>query len=537
MFSPSLRVLLAAAAAFACAPGVPETPPPNVLLISIDTLRADHLSCYGYERETSPRLDALASEGVLFESATSTTSWTLPAHVSMLTGLPISAHGICDDRLWSRPAPDGGPLSVSLRGLFLPEVLRSAGYRTGGFYTWKYLEPTFGFGPGFEVYERLGHTFYSHPVVSKQFEALRARGDTEGQRRLAQEHPELFDDTRPSSPEAVDRALAWIDGARERTPERPFFCFLHLFDVHDPYRAPEPFHERFADPAYDGPITGRNVMGAGTPVGRGMAEADLRHLVALYDGEIAWVDSQVGRLLDALEARDLTRDTLVVVVSDHGEEFFEHGEKQHRRSLYRESVHVPWIVRWPAGLPAGLRIAGPVGLVDLAPTISGLCGLAPPPGAMGRDLSAVAGGQAPNEPATYLSELLLFDRPGAPLRMVGLHRGEEHALLGARGMEPWIGQHIDLSLDPTERGFGERFRIEEGPGPRWAARLEELRAALGPARELLPARLADDATPGLTPAEIAELEAMGYAGAGEARGNNGGADPDRPCIDGCVWPD
>ncbi|MDP6539791.1 MAG: sulfatase [Planctomycetota bacterium] len=534
MVSHAPRALFAAALLAACAPDAAEAPRPNVLLISIDTLRADHLSCYGYARETSPRLDALAREGVLFESATSTTSWTLPAHVSMLTGLPVSAHGICDDRLWSRPAPDGGAEPVTMRGLFLPEVLRDAGWRTGGFFTWKYLEPTFGFGPGFEVYERLGHTFYSHPVVSERFEALRATGDTEGLQRLAAEHPELFDDTRPSSPEAVDRALGWIEAVRRDSPERPFFCFLHLFDVHDPYRAPEPFHRRFADPAYDGPITGRNVMGAGTPVERGMAEADLGHLVSLYDGEIAWVDSEVGRLLDALEARGLTQNTLVVVVSDHGEEFFEHGEKQHRRSLYRESVHVPWIARWPDGLPAGRRVAGPVGLVDVTPTITGLCGLAPPPGAVGRDLSAVARGQAPNEPTTYLSELFLFDRPGAPLRLVGLHHGDEHALLGARGAAAWVGQHIDLTVDPTERGFGERFRIEEGPGPRWDARLEALRSTLGPLASRLPSRLADDATPGLTDAELAELEAMGYTGTGEVESGAGG---DRLCIDGCVWPD
>ncbi|HJP02600.1 MAG TPA: sulfatase [Planctomycetota bacterium] len=537
MLTRPIRALWILALATACAGGEAEPARPNVLLISIDTLRADHLSCYGYAQATSPHLDRLASEGVLFEDATSTTSWTLPAHISMLTGLPISAHGVCDDRLWTRPGPDGGAEPVYLRGVFLPEVLRGAGYRTGGFYTWKYLEPTFGFGPGFEVYERLGHTFYSHPVVSKQFEELRAKGDTDALGRLAAEHPELFDDTRPSSPEAVERALGWIDEVRGETPERPFFCFLHLFDVHDPYQAPEPFHRRFANPDYDGPITGRNVMGAGTPVQRGMEEGDLRHLVALYDGEIAWVDSQVGRLLDALEARGLTQNTLVVVVSDHGEEFFEHGEKQHRRSLYRESVHVPWIARWPAGLPAGRRVAGPVGLVDLAPTIAGLCDLAPPPGAMGRDLGALARGEVANEAVTYLSELTLFDRPGAPLRVVGLHRGSEHALLGARGDAPWIGQHFDLTLDPTEREFGERFSASEGPGPRWSARLEELRATLGPLRARLPARLADDATPGLAPSEIAELEAMGYAGVGEPARPSNATDPGRICLDGCIWPD
>jgi len=515
-----------------CGGGEEEERPPRVLLVSVDTLRADHLSCYGYERETTPRLDALAAEGALFERTFSTTSWTLPSHLSMLTGLSISAHGVCDDRLWQRTDEKGEPLPVVLAGTFLPERLREAGYRTGGFYTWKFLEPRFGFGPGFETYERLGHTFYSFPPVAERFEKIQAEGNLEGLKALKSEYPELFDATRPSSPETVDRALEWISEVRSETPDAPYFCFVHLFDVHDPYTPPPPFDARF-DPGYEGPIDGLHVTAPDSPVREGMDPRDLRHLVALYDGEVAWVDSEVGRLLDALEARGALENTIVMVTSDHGEEFFDHGGKTHRNALWVESVHVPWIVSWPGKVRRGLRVEGASGTVDLAPTLYGLLGLSTPEGTCGADLSEVLTRGAENGERTYLSELLLFDAGAVPLRRLGLLRGAEHTLLEARGTEAWRARPFYLAADPVEAGTGEVLDDDDA----LEATLEAVREAQRAARAASLRRPAGEAGP-LTALELAELERLGYVGGGEVRpGEADRRTRGRLCLDGCVWPD
>ena len=505
--------------------GRPSAAPPHLLLVSVDCLRADHLSCYGYERETSPRLDRLAAEGVRFERAWSTTSWTLPAHLSMLTGLPISAHGVDDDRLWLRRDERGEPIPPPLRGVFVPEVLRAAGYATAGFYTWKYLEPQFGFGPGFDVYERLGHTFYSHPVVGPEFERLRAAGDVEGQRVLLEEYPLLFDDTHPSSPETIDRARGWIDEHLAREDGRPFFLFVHLFDVHDPYHPPEPWYSLF-DPDYEGPIDGRRITAPDSPVHPGMDPRDLERVISLYDGAIAFVDSEIGRLLDHLEERGVADDTLVVVTADHGEEFFEHGRKTHRNQIHVESVEVPMILRWPGGLPAGRVVRGNVGLVDVAATLCAAAGVEPPPNA-GVELLSIARGERSNGVRPYLSELVRFE-PGedVPRRALALTRGAERTILETRGARPWAGERFDLAADPGEQAGSpaDEAGISE--------ELRALREELARLRASLPER--GDGAEAMTEADLAELAAMGYAGAEEPVE---GADSGRLSFDGGVWPD
>jgi arylsulfatase A-like enzyme len=507
-----------------------------VLLISLDTVRADHLSAYGYGRATSPHIDALAARGVLFEDATSTTSWTLPAHLSLLTGLEVSAHGVCDERLWQLPGAEGAPFEVPLHGTFLSEVLSGAGYSTAGFYTWKYLEPRFGFGPGFDVYQRLGLSVYSHPEWSKRFEELRAAGKADELRAWMQESPEIFDEQRPTAGEAVDAALAWLDA---RGPEEPFFLFLHLFDAHDDYVPPPPFDKRFTDPAYAGPIDGRRVTSPDSPVRADMDPRDLAQLVALYDGELAWVDSQVGRVLDQLDALGRRDDTLVVLTSDHGEEFFEHGGKTHRAQLFRESVHVPLIASWPAGLPAGRRVAGPVGIVDVVPTVCALAGVAPPRGLSGRDLSAVARGDEPNALVDYVTELLVFPPgpggDGAPLRRLGLRSGASHALFSHEPGQADRWARFDLSTNPDEAGPGAPLATGSELALELGRRLEEARARIGRVRASAPARRG--AAVPLAESEVQELSQMGYtASQGTAQGPQGQGQPGRLCLDGCVWP-
>lgn len=501
--------------------------PPHLLLVSVDCLRADHLSAYGYPRETSPRLDRFAAEGVRFERAYSTTSWTLPSHLSMLTGLPVSAHGIDDDRLWLRRDGDGEPIPAPLRAAFVSERLSDAGYATAGFYTWKYLEPRFGFGPGFDVYERLGHNFYSHPEVGPEFERLRQANDVDGMKALAEEWPALFDDTHPSSPETIDRAIEWLDGHVAATPDRPFFLFVHLFDVHDPYTPPEPYFSMF-DPDYEGPIDGRRVTSPDSPVHAGMAKRDLERLVSLYDGAIRFVDAEIGRLLDHLDRLGVSDDTLAVITADHGEEFFEHGQKTHRNQLYLESVGVPLLMRWPRGLPEPRVVAGNAGLVDIAPTLLAAAGLSPAAPTAGVDLLPFARGERENPSRTYLSELVRFegDDP-VPRRLLSVARGDRQTLLETRGRAPWAGRTFDLPEDPGQRAgdVAASVWIEE--------ELAALRDALTRLRAANPARGVAGAP--LSELELAELAAAGYAGGDEAI--EGGEPTERLSMDGGVWPD
>ena len=499
---------------------------PNLLLISIDTLRADHLSAYGYERETSPHIDELARGGVLCKTAYSTTSWTLPAHHSMLSGLTISAHGVCDERLWQAVGQEGGPAELPLRGTYLSEVLKRRDYRTAGFYSWKYLEPEFGFGAGFDVWERVWYPIYTHPEHSERFHALRQAGELEALARWQAEEPELFDDQRPTAGEGVDLALDWL----EQQGEDPFFLFLHLFDTHDDYVPPPPYDTRF-DPDYDGPIDGRNVSGANSPVVPGMDPRDLEHLIALYDGEIAWVDSQIGRLLDRLDELGLAEDTLVILTSDHGEEFFEHGHKTHRTHLYRESVEVPLIFRLPGVLPAGRVVEGPVGLIDIVPTVCNLLDVPAPAVLSGTDLRAILEGEAENGERDYLSELFVFQEGWVPERQVAVHRGDRHDILTFPPGAPARAERFDLAANPLEEGRGSPL---EPSDPGVQATLSALRDRTADERAAAPPR--DAEVQPLSEADWAEIEALGYGGAAEG-GPGGLSDLGRLCLDGCVWPE
>ena len=521
--SRSRRRALTLLAALVCSCGG-ERPArgPNVLLISIDTLRADHLSSYGYERGTSPRLDALAAEGVRFADCVSTTSWTLPSHLSLLTGLEISAHGVCDDRLWNRPEGAGLPL----RGTFAAEVLSAAGWRTAGFYSSLFLEAHWGFAPGFELYERVGHTIHSSTELRERFLALQEAGDVEALERWRDERPEELEAEGPKAHLGVDRTIEWLEEWERAESGDPFFVFLHLFDVHDNYVPPPPFDELF-DPDYDGPIDGRRITEPDSLVQPDMPRRDLEHLIALYDGEIAWVDSQLGRLFDWLDEAGLADDTLVVVTSDHGEEFFEHGNKVHRNNLAREVLHVPLLMRWPGELPAGLVVPDAVSLVDVSSTIYSLLDVAEPPGLSGIDLTpSFAGTALPDR--DLVSELYLFPHSGPPRRAVGLHSAGEQLVFVHDGRGPAAVLRHDLAADPRGSGRGEVLgAAAAGPA---AERLEAARRHLADCRALSAPR--DVQAAALDATQRAELEDTGYAAGSEVPGAEDG---ERLCIDGCVW--
>jgi arylsulfatase A-like enzyme len=304
---------------------------PNIILISIDSLRADHLHAYGYARETSPNLDRLASQGALFETAIAPTSWTLPSHMTLMTALPPEVHGVTSSRRRL-------PADIDT----LPQRLRRAGYYTGGIVSATYLDGLFGFSRGFDEYD--------------DYTLLHASGD-----RSARQ---------VSSPQVTNLALAFLRRrAAAARAGQPFFLFVHMFDVHYDYNPPEPFAHKF-DPEYCGTATGN--LGA---IDRIKRRRDLEHVVALYDGEIAFVDAHIGNLLAGLDALHLQNDTIVAVVADHGEEFFEHGRAGHFKTLYDEVLHVPMIVRYPGHIAPGTRVRGQVRLMDTAPTLLELAGL------------------------------------------------------------------------------------------------------------------------------------------------------------------
>lgn len=335
------------------APG-PAGAGPNILLISIDSLRADHVHAYGYERETSPHIDRLAKEGVLYRYAVAPTSWTLPSHVTMLTSLPPPQHQVTGDFTRLRP-----------EAVTLTEVLRDNGYATAGFVSGPYLQAEYGYAQGFDLYDdysAMPRTWNVHQKVT--------------------------------SPPLIEAVTAWLDEWDRYGRERPFFVFLHMWDVHYDYNAPEP-HGTMFDPDYTGTVTAEDFDSSGQ-VRKNMDPRDLEHIVALYDGEIRYTDEHVGRLLEFLRGRGLLDDSVVAVTSDHGEEFYEHGNNGHRKSLYDEVLLVPFVVRYPKRIEGGQLVTHQVRLLDLAPTLLGLAGVKAPadfgmtsgdPEDFGRDLT------------------------------------------------------------------------------------------------------------------------------------------------------
>ena len=393
----------------------------NVLLISLDSTRRDLLSAYGRRPQlaprevTSPNLDRLAAEGVLFEQASATSSWTLPSHVSLLTGVPEVVHGVDHDS--RTPDPSFSTLA---------ERLAAAGYRTAGFFSGPYLEPAFGFGRGFERYVPCYGTELSN--ASEALVAALHGADEDGVRddsvasrasRAARARAELALESLAqrdrSSDRVTDQALAELELAA--ADERPFFLFAHYFDPHYDYAPPEVEEQRF-DPAYHGGLSPANFY-ANPAIAAGprdflgtrervLSERDLQHFVALYEGELSWTDAQVGRILARLDELGLRERTLVILVADHGEEFFEHGGIGHRRTLYEELVAVPMILRLPGKLPAGVRVSEAVSTLDVVPTVLELVGLARSPELYSRGLLPLLSGAAPEARPGPIGRLLFF---------------------------------------------------------------------------------------------------------------------------------
>jgi arylsulfatase A-like enzyme len=297
--------------------------PPNLVLVTVDTLRADHTTPYGYGRDTTPVLARLAREGVRVEQAYAPMATTGPSHAALLTSrYPVSLGYLRNGQ------------RLDEAHLTLAERLREAGYRTSAAVSSFVLDKRLGFAQGFGTYD-------------SRFERARATATMERWEGLTV--PAGFD---RRADETTDVALAWL---ARRGRDRPFFLWIHYFDPHHPYAPPAPYDQRFAPP----------------PAATGLP----RRAVALYDGEIAFTDHQLGRLLDAIDAEGLAARTLVVVTADHGEGLMQHGHMGHGLHLYEEAVRVPLVFRWPGSLPAGTVVPGPVEHVDLVPTVLDLLGV------------------------------------------------------------------------------------------------------------------------------------------------------------------
>jgi arylsulfatase A-like enzyme len=304
----------------------------GIVLVSIDTLRRDHVGAYGYARPTTPRLDALARQGLVLDDAVSASSWTLPAHLSMLTGADPGAHGGVDmEHGFNRRLP------------ILPDLLRQKGYATQAVTSHLYVSAVYGLDQGFD-------------------------------------HLDFHQDRKAN--DVADRALDLLD----RFGDRPFFLFLHFYDPHWHYDPP-PETLRLFESSYAGTLSG-HWQDFSKRTRESLTEADLAHLLALYDGEIRFTDDHVGRILDHLAARGLDASTLVLVTSDHGEEFLEHGSWEHQKTLYEEVVRVPLLLRGP-GVPVR-REAAQASVIDVAPTILDWAGLPIPPSVQGRSLLRAA---------------------------------------------------------------------------------------------------------------------------------------------------
>jgi arylsulfatase A-like enzyme len=316
---------------------------PNVLLITLDTVRAQSMSLYGYSRMTTPNLERLAKNGVLFERAISAASWTLPSHASLFTGR--FPHELSADR----KTPLDGKYPT------LAQVMSAQGYLTAGFVAnLEYCTSESGLGQGFIDYD-------DYDVSSGNLTLAWSLGNFLSQRpKVRQLTGDWNTLGRKPASQVNAQFLNWLD----RNSGRPFFAFLNYFDAHSPYYPPAPFDQRFGPTTpRDSPLAEKWIHAKDVPAAVLQAEMNA------YDGSIAYVDQQVGLLFDELGRRRLLENSLVIIASDHGEEFGEHDVFSHGQSLYLPSLHVPLLIQFPGHVPSGKSVSRAVSLHDVAATV------------------------------------------------------------------------------------------------------------------------------------------------------------------------
>ncbi|MBI4916643.1 MAG: sulfatase-like hydrolase/transferase [Acidobacteria bacterium] len=414
----------------------------NLLLVTLDTTRADRLGCYGHAGAETPVLDGLARDGVLFERCITPTAFTLPSHASIMTGLQPMFHGV---RL-------NGGVALSDAHPTLAKQLRENGYRCGGFVGAFVLDSRWGLNQGFEAYD---DEFALKPGEMLDLARVQRPGNT-----------------------VVDAALQWLQAA----DERPFFAWVHLYDPHTPYEPPDPYRTRFA----------------GGPSRR-------------YDGEIAFADSQVGRLLDWLRSSGKDERTIVIVIGDHGEGLGSHREEEHGFFIYDYAVRVPLIVRLPGGRQQGTRVGAQTRTIDVVPTVLELLGVAPPARLDGESLVPLLADPRRQGAAYAYSESVSLSMQYGWSALYSL-RTPEYTYIDAPRPELYAPLH-----DPGE----EDNLVGRLPGV-----AEELRATLAQLREAGARGAPDPQEANLDEETMRALASLGYVG-GTTRTDDGAvrADP------------
>jgi arylsulfatase A-like enzyme/tetratricopeptide (TPR) repeat protein len=405
----------------------------NLLVITLDTTRADHLGCYGSRDVATPTLDRLARDGVLFDQATTTAPLTLPAHSSIFTGRFPPEHGVRDN----------GGFFLPPEQTTLAEVLAGRGFNTGGFVAAYVLDHKWGIAQGFRTY-------------FDDFDMSKSRGLSIGEIQ------------RPGN-EVVDKALPWLDGAKDAR----FFAWLHFYDPHTPYAPPEPYLSKYE----------------GHP----------------YNGEIAFMDAQIGRVIDFLESRHLLDRTIVAVLGDHGESLGEHGEDAHGFFIYESTARVPMLIRAPFALTRARRVAAPVRVVDVMPTVLELLGVPAQPSVAGRSLvPLMTGVQSDLGLEGYAEAMYPLHHYGwSDLRAL---RSGRFKVIDAPRPELY-----DIQTDPGEHTniFAQRRTV----GDQMIARLREMEKAFDHATAVAPPSDVD-------PEVRARLAALGYVGSFVATSND-----------------
>jgi arylsulfatase A-like enzyme len=370
-----VRLLGFFAVLLSCAP--PEAPfRPNIVLISVDTLRADRLPTYGYPYGTAPQIARLAERSVVFDNAYTETVHTLAAHTSLLTGLYPDTHGvILSEHSLSETVPT------------LAEMLQTAGYRTGAFVNAGFLGPKYGLSRGFSEYNHLSDI------------------------KLRKKENQVRFGRNASETNALIRKWLIAD------PSRPFFLFAHYFDVHSdwldlPYEAPPRFRKSFELPKPSGYRQGDGKRSASPYLqhmnenGLRYSRASLDYIGSLYDGGLAYMDSEIGKLLSDLEETGQLQNTLIVLLADHGEELGDHGKLLHDQ-VYEESVRIPLLLAFPESDPrtqqqfSPRRIRSSVQITDVLPSIARYVGLDPPPGIQGESLLPLLADDTKDERPVY----------------------------------------------------------------------------------------------------------------------------------------
>jgi len=378
----------------------------NIILISLDTLRADHLGCYGYERDTSPNIDSLLEDSVFFEEVFAHSSWTLPSHLSMLFSLNSASHQV----YYNTQKIDNSLPSLA-------SYLRDNGYVTYAFTGGGYVSSIYGFAKGFD--------WYDEPVGGRNA---------------------------PLADDEAERLYEYTSDWIEKNQDKQFFLFLHTFQIHGPYQCPEPWIETYLNKDAKWKGLGLRLLLEEKGQEFPFTPEERENIKALYDGEIKYTDETLIKpLIEFLKKNDLYDNTLLIVTSDHGEEFYEHGGWLHSRTLYNELIKVPLIIKFPSSKYKGNKVKPKARLIDIMPTVLDVCSINYPKDSLEGEslIDLIAGNE--KEDRTFISDLAYKDIYDPCPSLIATNEGDikvivEKSKNGIKSIETY-----DLENDPEEQ--------------------------------------------------------------------------------------